>query len=267
VTATTAFPPQRGSMPILQFCAPSQLQVDTSYQRTTDARESRALITRIAHEWDWRLYQPLIVARRADGNFYVVDGQHRLEAARTRGDIVQLPCVITSYDTAQDEATAFVAINQQRKPLTKMNLHKAAVAAGDTDAVAINSLIERAGLRLTGWADANAWKPGWINNISGIAKCHRQHGERVTRLALEALAQGFEGKILRNCGSLFTAIYPVIAAQGSDYVPFIMLEILRDADQEGWLARFRAAATERSCGVAFAAKQLLTEAYAEATAE
>lgn len=259
--------PQRGTMPILQFCTPAQLQIDTSYQRTTDAGASRTLINRIARAWDWRLYQPLVVARRADGELYVVDGQHRLEAARLRGDIPQLPCVVTSYDSAQEEATAFVAINQQRKPLTRLNLYRAAVAAGEADALAIAGLIERAGLRMTGWADAGMWKPGWINNIAGIAQCYRQHGDRVTRLSLEALAQGFDGQVLRYCGSMFTAIYPLVAAQATNFVPFILLELLRDADQEAWMARFREAANARGIGVVTAAKQLLAEAYDEATAE
>lgn len=254
-------------MPVLQFCTPAQLQVDNSYQRPTDAQASRTLINRIARSWDWRLYQPLVVARRADGNLYVVDGQHRLEAARTRGDIPQLPCVVTSYDSAQEEATAFVAINQQRKPLSQLNLYKAAIASGDADALMIEQLIERAGLRITGAADVKRWKPGWVNNIVSIRACYRTHGERITRLSLEALAQAFDGAIIRNCGSLFAAIYPLVAAQGANFVPFILLEILRDADPDGWMARFRDAATARSCGVTFAAKQLLAEAYAEATAE
>jgi ParB-like chromosome segregation protein Spo0J len=69
--------------------------------------------------WDWSLCQPLAVAKRDDGGLMVVDGQHRLEAARLRGDIEDLPCVVTAYRNAGDEAAAFVALNQQRRPLAR----------------------------------------------------------------------------------------------------------------------------------------------------
>jgi ParB-like chromosome segregation protein Spo0J len=52
----------------------------------------------------------------------VVDGQHRLAAATLRGDIAHLPCVITSLmPTLGDEAAAFVALNQNRKPLQPLD--------------------------------------------------------------------------------------------------------------------------------------------------
>ena len=258
---------QRGEMPVLQFCTPAQLRIDPSYQRSTDAQASRTLINRITRKWDWRLYQPLVVARRADGGLYVVDGQHRLEAARQRADIAQLPCVITAYDGAQEEAAAFVELNQARKPLSQLNLFKAAVAAGDPDAALIQSIVETAGFRLTGAADRNAWKPGWIDNIVSVRHCHRQHGDRVLRLALEAIGKAFEGQVLRYCGSIFSATYPVVAAAGANYSPLLMIDILRDADQAGWIARFRVSAAERGVSVAIAARELLGTAYAEATAE
>ncbi|RXD05540.1 hypothetical protein EQZ23_10805 [Sphingomonas sp. UV9] len=265
--ASVTIEPQRGEMPILQFCTPAQLRVDPTYQRPTDAQASRTLINRITRHWDWRLYQPLVVARRADGGLYVVDGQHRLEAARQRSDIPQLPCVVTSYDGAQDEAAAFVSLNQQRKPLSKMNLFRAAIAAGDADAIAIEALVELVGLRITGAADVRTWKPGWINNVAAIQQCYRQHGEAVTRVSLEALAKGFPLAVLRNCNTMFGAIVPLVAQQGAALSAFLLHEILRDADQETWMSRFRDLATARSISVTFAAKQLLGESYAEAAAE
>ena len=47
-----------------------------------------------------------VVARRSDGGLYVVDGQHRMAAAILRRDIGQLPCVISSYASAGDEAAS-----------------------------------------------------------------------------------------------------------------------------------------------------------------
>lgn len=264
---TSIYQPQRGTMPVLQFCMVDQLLVDPLYQREIDTRQSHTLINRIARGWDWRLYQPLVVARRTDGSLYVVDGQHRHAAARIRGDIVQLPCVVTDYGDPRAEASAFVELNQQRKPLSKLNLFKAALASQDADALAIDAIVTRAGMRITGAADVDRWKPGWINNVTALQTCFRQHGERGLRISLEILRDAFPDTVLRNCGTMFSAIVPVVAAQGTRLSAALLIDILRDADQATWMGRFRAAATARDIGVPLASKQLVAEAYDEAMAE
>ena len=79
--------PARGQLPALQWCLIEQLQIDEGYQRGIEEGGSQSLIRRIAQGWDWRLCQVLVVARREEGGLFVVDGQHRLAAARMRGGI------------------------------------------------------------------------------------------------------------------------------------------------------------------------------------
>jgi hypothetical protein len=105
-----------------------------------------------------------------DGALTIVDGQHRASAAKLRSDIPHLPCVITSYANAGDEAAAFVALNQMRRPLSALDLFKAAVAAEDTEALEIVDCsdprwpLDSAALELHGW------KPGMVQNVGGLAK-------------------------------------------------------------------------------------------------
>ena len=124
------FNPIRGRRPAPMNCSLAELNVDCSYQRSIDSPSSRALIKRIAGEWDWSLFQLLVVSRRPDGELYVVDGQHRLEAARMRGDLHDLPCSVYDFRLVSHEADAFVALNQQRKPLTRLDLFKGSVIGG-----------------------------------------------------------------------------------------------------------------------------------------
>jgi hypothetical protein len=264
MASVVSIQPARGTMPVLQFCTPAQLQVDLSYQRATDAQASRTLINRITREWDWGLFQPLVVARRSDGNLYVVDGQHRLEAARQRGDIPQLPCVITAYDDAKGEAAAFVALNQQRRPLTQMNLHRAAVAAGEPDALLVDRLVEAAGLRLTNWADARAWKPGWVNMVGTFKSVLRVHGERNLRLTLETFSTAFAGQVLNSTQTIFLAIAQIVIDRGRAFDRDLLIAILARAPLPDWIARIRQASAERKISLQLAAKQLLAEHYAEA---
>jgi hypothetical protein len=203
--------PPLGSLPVLQYCAPDQLRIDETYQRSLDAAASQTLIRRIAVHWDWGLCQPLFVARRADAGLYVVDGQHRLAAARLRSDIWQLPCVVTSFASDAEEAASFVALNQQRRPLTALDLFKAALAAGDEEAVAVMGAIRDAGLSLAGTTNNQMMKPGAIMNIGGILRYYRRFGDQVLRGALSAMAQAWPGERLQYAGTVFPGFAVVVA--------------------------------------------------------
>lgn len=203
--------PPLGMMPALQYLLPAQLQVDPSYQRSIDGGDSQALIRRIAMFWNWDLCQPLVVARRDDGGLFVIDGQHRLEAARLRGDIAQLPAVVVQYANAADEAASFVHLNQQRRPLTKLDVFKAAVASGDEEACAIVSAMTEAGLSVAPHQNCISWKPGMVANIGGIERAWRKYGAKVAATAMRLLAQSYSGQVLQYAGTLFPGIAAICA--------------------------------------------------------
>ena len=195
--------PPLGSPLTLEWRAVGELLIDSSYQREIDTGPSQALIRRIAMYWDWGLCQPLAVSRRPDGLLLIVDGQHRASAAKLRGDIPHLPCVITNYANAGDEAAAFVALNQMRRPLSALDLFKAAVAAEDTEAVEITRALAAAGLRVAKHSNYGFWKAGDVSNIGGIQRLWRRCGERPVALALRAMAKSWPHEVLRYCGSVF----------------------------------------------------------------
>ncbi len=214
--------PPLGRMPTLQFCRPVELRIDPSYQRDTGNGQSQTLIRRIAQHWNWDLCQPLVVARRVDliERLFVIDGQHRLEAARLRGDIDQLPCVIVNYDSAADEAASFVHLNQQRRPLTKIDLFKAAVASEDPESTAIVNAMHGAGLSIAPHTNHTTWKPGMIANIGPVEKAWRQHGPVICTRAMEAMAQGFDGQVLQYAGTIWPGILAVCASEMRGGKPF-----------------------------------------------
>lgn len=205
--------PPLGMIPALQYLLPAQLQIDESYQRSIDSGDSQALIRRIAVYWNWDLCQPLVVARREDGGLFVIDGQHRLAAARMRGDIAQLPAVVVQYASPADEAASFVHLNQQRRPLSKLDVFKAALTSGDAEAVAIAAALAEAGLTIAPHMSSVAWKPGMVGNVGGIEAAWRKHGGEVTGTALRVLAQAWAGQVLQYGGTLFPGIAAVCAAE------------------------------------------------------
>lgn len=195
--------PALGSPPTLEFRPVGELLIDASYQRSIDTAASQTLIRKIAMFWDWGLCQPLAVSRRPDGALTIVDGQHRAAAARMRGDIPHLPCVITSYANSGDEAAAFVALNQMRRPLSALDLFKAALAAEDAEATLIMRAMSDAGLSLAKHSNYTAWRVGDVANIGGIQRYWRRAGEAPVRLALAALARAWPNEVLRYAGSAF----------------------------------------------------------------
>lgn len=261
-----------GVLPTLQYVLPKQLEIDAKYQRSLDSEQSQQLVRAIAQHWNWDLCQPLVVARRPDGKLYVIDGQHRLAAARLRKDIPQLPAVVVQYDCIEDEAASFVLLNQQRKPLTKLDLFKAAVASGDTMASAIVDAMDEAGLRLAPHSNYTAWKPGMVSNIGGIEACWKGRGALVTGLALHALAQGFEGQVLRYAGTIFPGIAAVIELEvngnngiGPDgEIWDLIVEMLGATSQEEWRrAVMTVRVAEPSLNFAKAAERALLNAWSD----
>lgn len=200
-----AFDKPRGRMPVLQFLQPEELAIDPSYQRSIAGTDSQRLIRAIAKRWNWDLCLPLVVSRRADGNLYVIDGQHRLEAARLRTDIAHLPCVVGNYSDAAAEAANFVHLNQRRRPLTGLDLFKAAVASGDSEANDIAQAIADADLTLAPHLTAVGWKPGMIGHIGGVKQAWKA-SQHVAREALQFLATAYAGEVLRYAGTIWPGI-------------------------------------------------------------
>jgi hypothetical protein len=205
-----------GSLPVLQYCAPEQLLIDETYQRSLEAESSVTLIRRIAANWDWGLCQPLFVARRSDGGLYVVDGQHRLASAVMRGDISQLPCVVSHFDTSEQEAAAFVALNQQRRPLSALQIFRASIASGDPEACGIMSAIEEAGLSLATTTNNQLCAKGAIGNVGGLRNCWRVHGKDALVASLRVLAKAYPDQVHRYAGSIFPGIVAITAPAAND---------------------------------------------------
>lgn len=244
--------PIMGELPVLQYCAVEQLKIDESYQRSLQVAASVTLIRRIAMYWDWGLCQPLYVSRRADGGLYVVDGQHRLAAAILRGDIWQLPCVVRSFESAEQEAAAFVALNQERRPLNKLQIFKAALAAGDFEAAQIVASVEEAGLSIASTTNLDACPPGAISNVAGLQHCYRVHGVQVLSVALDVLAQSYKGQTLSYAGTIFPGIAAVVAAEIEADPTFadgetfaLMTEMIGGSEQTEWFRDITTAIANR----------------------
>lgn len=173
--------------PMFEDVDPAELLVDGAYQRGLSDR-SLLLIRKIVRNWDWRRFKPPVVAR-TDQGLEVIDGQHTAIAAATHPDILTIPVMVVDAAEQKSRASAFVGHNRDRLGLTPMQMHHAAVAAGDEDAQTIDQVAARAGATILRSTPANGvWKPRETVAVRAIGALIGRRGAQKARICLQVLA-------------------------------------------------------------------------------
>jgi hypothetical protein len=177
---------------------------------------------------------PLVVSKRDDGSLWVIDGQHRLAAAKLRGDIPFLPCCVGVFGSVADEAAMFVAMNRARKPMNRLDDFHAALAASDAEAIEIQDLVSEAGLTISRNTSSTAWKPGEIAFTASIASTLRKHGRQIASAALTNIAEAFSGQRVVHSGSIFLGLVKVLVSPPVGFDPDRMFQALMRYSAEDW---------------------------------
>lgn len=227
------FPAVRGTPPTIEWRSVDDLAVDSHYQRAAEA----AMVQKIAAAWDWRLCAPLTVSRRIDPpGFFVIDGQHRLEAAKRRGDIPHLPCIISTFGSIAEEAGCFVAVNTSGRRVTPLDTFRAQLAAGDERAVEVSEIIHAAGLTIARHTNHTAWKPGQIAAVSGVRGAVVNYGPTVTRQALDTIAHAWPDEVLQYAGAILSGLYRLFAKPPAGFDGTRFNDVLRSRRQSDWFS-------------------------------
>lgn len=135
-----------GLTPHFEWLRADTLKMPGEYQRTLYPHWAK----KIARNLDPDKFWPLIISRRADGD-YVLDGQHRLVAVR---DVLDwhdqnVPCEVYTGLTPQLEAKLFATqASDTRKHIKAMERLHADIASGDPEAIGVALTVKRAGLLL-----------------------------------------------------------------------------------------------------------------------
>lgn len=122
------------------------LRVDHSYQRPEVSNPNTLAIAR---EFSWAAFGSIVVMQRAGNALYVVDGQQRLLAARRRGDITHVPCIVFQSDGRDHEAAAFIALNTRRSHVTSVVKYAASVSASIEPEKTIDVWLKSIGLKVS----------------------------------------------------------------------------------------------------------------------
>lgn len=89
---------------------PSQLKTDSFYQRNLSNSHLKYLV----QYFDINLFSPPIVNKRADGNYYTVDGDHRIRAWFTKFGDKPVLCKVYAGLSRDEEANMFLVVNNPK---------------------------------------------------------------------------------------------------------------------------------------------------------
>lgn len=170
-----------------QYLPANALAVDPTYQRPTNAGR----VKKIADSFDAELAGRLVVNLRKNGQYHVVDGQHRLAAMRMR-KIPLVPCIVYEGWTPEREAEVFRLLNTLTKQPTHYERHRAGVRAGHKDSLDIEEIVAAVGCRLI----ERSHSGGSGKKIAAVLMCYRIYHSRfggpdLLRRTLSVLSDSF----------------------------------------------------------------------------
>lgn len=147
------------------FVPIDEIEIDNGYQRPL-----RNKVSRMATNWDYNLCDVVLVSYRKD-KFYVIDGQHRVAAAKRVG-IKFLPCQIVEGLSREDEAIRFVALNSNSSRLSQHDTWKANLLCGNPVDTEVKRICDKWGIDVSDAQGGRAKRLGSLYTARQIVKTH-----------------------------------------------------------------------------------------------
>jgi hypothetical protein len=150
-----------------EWLVASEIGVDMQYQRPL----SMGHVRKIAREFNLKAFGVLLVSERANGTYWIIDGQHRLAAVKAlgRGDM-RLPCHVYRNLSVAEEAEIF-HMQTQRKAISTVDRFRARLFAGDEHALSLNRIIQKHGLHV----EQNT-RRGTLPGIGAVERIYDRQG-------------------------------------------------------------------------------------------
>jgi hypothetical protein len=159
-----------------------QLKIDPAYQRELNSHR----VDRMAREWCGLLAQTIDVSKR-DGSFFVLDGQHRLAAARLAG-VPELAATVYDDLTPAAEARLFVELNTLRVRPSAMDIFRARLHAGDEVAQSVLRAATASDVRIDIDRKSGGNRGSGVTRaIGALMATHAAGGESLVRETLTCL--------------------------------------------------------------------------------
>ncbi|WP_119258899.1 hypothetical protein [Shinella zoogloeoides] len=184
--------------PIFEFIKPTDLFVDPAYQRSIGER-GLSQIRRMIEEFDWAKFKPPICAYAEHEGatvLKVLDGQHTAIAAASNPNIPEIPVMIVEAEDTAAQAKAFIGQNTQSLRVTNLQLHQAAIAAADEDALTLELTCTASNVKLL--KNPNSYTGDGSRQTIAVKQIEAliaRRGRIVARQVLETIANAERGPI------------------------------------------------------------------------
>ena len=121
-----------------------ELNVDPKFQRPLNEK----FVQKMVDNYDEKMVGALVVNKRFDGTYSLIDGQHR-KVMLQRKDRKQATCVVFEVDV-MEEGKLFVALQKERRPVSAIEQHNVLVNSKDELAVRIDRVTRNNGFTISG---------------------------------------------------------------------------------------------------------------------
>lgn len=179
-----------GPKPNMCWLPKKSLKIDRRYQREIKSRRSVNLIKRLSENWRWYHCAPLTVVENGDGTYNVIDGQHRLAAARLLDGITLVPAYVVDALTLEEQASAFVAHNSDRVAVSQHQIFHAKAVGGDEEAMGILKACEAAGVIVQRSAGGSK-RAHETGSLGALREIYRADGPGTLTRVLATLREGY----------------------------------------------------------------------------
>ena len=184
-----------GEPPVLDWVDKGLIDIDPAYQRQLDEQR----VQKILDWFSWSSFGAIVVAPTEGGRFHCTDGQHRLAAAIRHPAVSVVPAVIVPIEGTQAEAGNFVALNVERKNISPLDRHWAELLAGDPEALTVDQVCERAGVKLLRYPGSNGrYNENETVAVGSIRSAIDKFGAMRARKILEVIAHAGVAPITGN---------------------------------------------------------------------
>ena len=200
--------------------AAGSIDVDYSYQRPID----KWFVKKNAEEFDPDAFGVIHVSHRADGKFYVIDGNHRVKMALAQGDDWKrqnVPCLVYTGLTVPQEAQLFRKLNRSHQVRAFFRF-RAALAEKDPDALAIYNIVKENGFVIGSGTGQLRCVTAFERIYAGLRAVNATAGPENLRRTMRVVANAFGHDAPHPDGSVILGIG-------------MFLERYHERIDEGWL--------------------------------
>ncbi len=150
-------------------------------------------LRRMIREWNPADVRHVELSFRENGMYFVIDGQHRIEAIRRQEGLVPqvVRAIVWVGLSVQDEAEMFWRTQdpRNRKALIPEEIHNAALFSGDPQALRIQRAVDNAGYRIG--PSLGDEQGGSLRAVKHLYTIEQRYGEELLKDTLAFISQSW----------------------------------------------------------------------------